>query len=115
MKLNPLHLKIAGLLEGRLFRIPEYQRAYSWTSRQRKDLFGDIEEAFRSGREHFMATLVALAKEKETRLLGVDEFKTVELVDGQQRVTTLIILMKAIEKALDKDDVTQAKVRRELG
>ena len=115
MKLNPLHVKIAGLLEGRLFRIPEYQRAYSWTTRQRKDLFGDIEEAFRSGREHFMATLVALAKEKETRLIGVDEFKTVELVDGQQRVTTLIILMKAIEKALDKDDVTQAKVRRELG
>lgn len=114
MKLNPLHVKIAGLFEGRLFRIPEYQRAYSWTTRQRTDLFGDIEEAFRSGREHFMATLVALAKEKETRLIGVDEFKTVELVDGQQRVTTLIILMKAIEKALNEDDAAQAKVRREL-
>lgn len=115
MKLNPLHLKLAGLLEGRLFRIPEYQRAYSWTSRQRTDLFNDIEEAFRSGREHFMATLVALAKEKETRLIGVDEFKTVELVDGQQRITTLIILMKAIEKALRQDDAAQAKVRREVG
>lgn len=114
MKLNPLHVKIAGLFEGRLFRIPEYQRAYSWTTRQRKDLFGDIEEAFRSGREHFMATLVALDKERETRLIGVDEFKTVELVDGQQRVTTLIILMKAVEKALSKDDAAQAKVGREL-
>ncbi|TBW12821.1 DUF262 domain-containing protein [Azotobacter chroococcum subsp. isscasi] len=115
MKFNPLHLKVAGLLEGRLFRIPEYQRAYSWTTRQRTDLFNDIEEAFRSGREHFMATLVALAKEKETRLIGVDEFKTVELIDGQQRVTTLIILIKAIEKALSEDDVAQAKVRREVG
>ncbi|WP_028695062.1 DUF262 domain-containing protein [Pseudomonas cremoricolorata] len=114
MKLNPLHLKIAGLLEGRLFRIPEYQRAYSWKSRQRNDLFGDIEEAFRSGQEHFMATLVALAKDTETCLIGVDEFKTVELVDGQQRITTLIILMKAIEQALDINDTAQAKVRREL-
>lgn len=113
MQLNPLHLKISGLLDGRLFRIPEYQRAYSWTSRQRNDLFGDIEEAFRSGREHFMATLVALAR--ETREIGVDEFKTVELVDGQQRVTTLIILMKAIEKALSLGDSTQEKVKREVG
>ncbi len=115
MKLNPLHLKISSLLEGRLFRIPEYQRAYSWTTRQRMDLFSDIEEAFRSGREHFMATLVALAKEKETRIIGIDEFKTVEIVDGQQRVTTLIILMKAIEKTLSQDNAAQAKVRREVG
>ncbi|HEQ0128737.1 TPA: DUF262 domain-containing protein [Pseudomonas aeruginosa] len=113
MQLNPLHLKISSLLDGRLFRIPEYQRAYSWTSRQRNDLFGDIEEAFRSGREHFMATLVALAR--ETREIGVDEFKTVELVDGQQRVTTLVILLKAIEKTLDEADSLQQKVKRELG
>lgn len=113
MQLNPLHLKIAALLERRLFRIPEYQRAYSWRTRQREDLFGDIEEAHRSNNEHFMATLVALAV--DTREIGVDEFKTVELVDGQQRLTTLIILFKSIEKALNPANSKEAKVKLELG
>ena len=70
MQLNPLHVSVAKLLDGRLFRIPGYQRAYSWQPRQRADLFRDIEEAHRSGREHFMATVVALAREK--RMIAAD-------------------------------------------
>ncbi|MBX9936378.1 MAG: DUF262 domain-containing protein, partial [Burkholderiaceae bacterium] len=112
MKLNPQHIKISALLEGRLFRIPKYQRAYSWHKQQRNDLFSDIEEANRSGRDHFMATLVAL--EKETREIETNEFKTVELVDGQQRVTTLVILLKAIEKALNPSNPTEQKVKNEI-
>lgn len=111
MQLNPLHLKVAALLQGRLFRIPEYQRAYSWGTRQRIDLFDDIKEVSRSGREHFMATVVALAR--DTRAIGADEYRTVELVDGQQRITTLIILLKAIEKSLSVEDPVQEKVKRE--
>ncbi|MBA6125309.1 DUF262 domain-containing protein [Pseudomonas fulva] len=57
MQLNPLHLSVAKLFEGRLFRIPDYQRAYSWQKRQRDDLLGDLEEAHRSAMEHFMATV----------------------------------------------------------
>lgn len=112
MQLNPLHVKVAALLQGRLFRIPEYQRAYSWGTRQRADLFNDILEAHRSGREHFMATVVALAR--ETRTIGADEYRTAELVDGQQRITTIIVLLKAIEKALTVDDAAQEKVKREI-
>jgi len=112
MQLNPLHVSVAKLLDGRLFRIPGYQRAYSWQTRQRADLFKDIEEAHRSGREHFMATVVALAREK--RIIAADELQTVELVDGQQRVTTLVILLKAIEKALGEDDVAERKSKRDL-
>ncbi len=112
MQLNPMHLKVAGLLGNRLFRIPDYQRAYAWGKQQRNDLFHDIEEVRKSDREHFMATVVALAR--ETRTIGADEFRTVELVDGQQRITTLIILIKAIEKALLSDGSTEAKLKREL-
>ncbi|XLY87435.1 DUF262 domain-containing protein [Ectopseudomonas mendocina] len=112
MQLNPRHLKVSKLLEGRLFRIPEYQRAYSWQSRQRSDLFNDIKEAHRSGREHFMATLVALAK--DTREINADEFSVVELVDGQQRTTTLIMLLKAIEKNLDLSISDEAEIKRGL-
>ncbi len=112
MQLNPLHVSVAKLLDGRLFRIPGYQRAYSWQPRQRADLFRDIEEAHRSGREHFMATVVALAREK--RMIAADELQTVELVDGQQRVTSLVILLKAIEKALGDEEPSERKSKRDL-
>lgn len=112
MRLNPQHLTVAKLLQGRLFRIPEYQRAYSWQKRQREDLFEDIREVHRSGRDHFMATVVGLAR--DTRLIDADEFSVVELVDGQQRVTTLVILLKAIEKALNPADASEGKIHADL-
>jgi len=112
MQLNPMHLKMSALLTGRLFRIPEYQRAYAWGPRQRSDLFRDILDAKRSGREHFMATIVALSR--DACIIGADEFRTVEVVDGQQRVTTIVILLKAIEKAFNQEGQRQDKVGREL-
>jgi len=112
MQLNPQHLTVAKLLEGRLFRIPEYQRAYSWQTRQRKDLFKDIKEALRTDQDHFMATVVALAGQK--RIIAADEFQSVELVDGQQRMTTLIILLKAIEKAAKTEDAAETKIKNDL-
>jgi len=112
LQLNPMHLRVSALLIGRLFRIPEYQRAYAWGTRQRSDLFGDIKDVKRSGREHFMATIVALAR--DVRPVGADEFRVVEIVDGQQRLTTIVILMKSIEKALDGSEKTQSKIKREL-
>ncbi len=112
VNLSPMHLKISALLTGRLFRIPDYQRAYAWGSRQRSDLFADITGVKETGREHFMATVVALGKDK--RLIGADEFTTVEIVDGQQRITTLVILLKAIAKSLAAEDKTEAKIKREI-
>ncbi len=112
MRLNPQHFTVAKLMQSRLFRIPDYQRAYSWQKRQRADLFEDIREVHRTGRDHFMATVVGLAR--DTRSIDADEFSVVELVDGQQRITTLVILIKAIEKALDADDQSEGKVRDDL-
>ncbi|MDF3352114.1 DUF262 domain-containing protein [Sulfitobacter sp. KE34] len=112
MQLSPQHLTVAHLMQSRLFRIPDYQRAYSWGERQRSDLFEDIREASRSGRDHFMATVVALALEK--RLIDADEFNVVELVDGQQRLTTLVILFKAIEKAFNTDQKMGINIRNDL-
>lgn len=112
MRLNPQHFTVARLMQSRLFRIPDYQRAYSWQKRQRADLFEDIREVHRTGRDHFMATVVGLAR--DTRMIDADEFGVVELVDGQQRITTLVILIKAIEKALDEADQTEGKVREDL-
>jgi uncharacterized protein with ParB-like and HNH nuclease domain len=113
MDLNPRHLTLSALFAGRLFRIPEYQRAYAWESPQRTDLFRDIRDAFAHQQEHFMATVVSQARDR--RRIGADEFQAVDVVDGQQRLTTLVILFKAIERALDPNAQVQAKVKREIG
>ena len=112
--IHPQYLPLSKLLVGRLFRIPEYQRAYSWTSSERQDLFGDIEKVRTRGQDagHFMAAVVCLRRAKQT--LGTDEFHVLEVVDGQQRLTTLIILLNAIKLALKPKDKAEAKLAREL-
>ena len=112
--IHPQYLTLSKLLDGRLFCIPEYQRAYSWTSSERQDLFGDIEKVRDKGQDagHFMAAVVCLRREKQT--LGTDEFHVLEIVDGQQRLTTLIILLNTIKLALNRKDKAVAKLAREL-
>lgn len=112
MHMDPKHVTLNNLLLGRLFRIPDYQRAYAWGGKQRKDLFSDIEEVAQTGREHFMATVVCLARDK--RRIAADDFLTVDIVDGQQRLTTFVILLKSIERALDPDKAGEAKIKREI-
>lgn len=91
--IQPQYLTLAKLFDGRLFTIPEYQRAYSWTKHQRQDLFDDIEKTHDKGAEagHCMAAVVGLRRKKQ--ILGTDEFHVMEVVDGQQRLTTLIVLL----------------------
>ena len=59
-----------------------------------------------------MAAVVCLRREKQT--LGTDEFHVLEVVDGQQRLTTLIILLNTIKRALNRKDKAEAKLEREL-
>ena len=114
MDIQPKYLTFAELVSKRLFRIPEYQRAYSWKTKHREDLFEDISKLRTkpAGTTHFMATVVGLQRERETIL--TDEYTRLDIVDGQQRLTTLIILCKAIEKALGQTDKTEVVLRHEL-
>ncbi|MEK6278997.1 MAG: DUF262 domain-containing HNH endonuclease family protein [Acidobacteriota bacterium] len=112
--IQPQYLTLAKLLDGRLFTIPEYQRAYSWTKDQRSDLFGDISRTHAKGSDegHFMAAVVGLRRKSQT--LGTDEFHVMEVVDGQQRLTTLIILLKSIALNLNEKTKPEAKLMQEL-
>jgi hypothetical protein len=114
MRLQPVYDTLDELLQRRLFTIPDYQRAYSWNPKQRNDLFGDIMEILvrDDDRHHFMATIVCLKKPGKEEV-GTQEYRTLDVVDGQQRITTLIILLKAISKelhdggAIEKDEAAQ--------
>ena len=114
LDIQPRYLALGKLLDGRLFGVPEYQRAYSWTFREREDLFDDIKTVSSKGAQdsHFMATVVCLLRKKVQ--LGTDVYDQLDVVDGQQRLTTLIILLNSIKLSLDKEDRRQARVYREL-
>lgn len=114
MQIQPIYLSMSTLLSGRLFRIPEYQRAYSWQSKQRGDLFGDLQKLADAGpnSEHFMAAIVGLRRKKIR--IQADQFVLVEVVDGQQRLTTIAILLKALSKELDRTNAVQSRLAEEL-
>ena len=116
MKIAPQYLTLHQLLTNQLFRIPQYQRSYSWGTRQRRDLFEDIRLSYapENSTDHFMATVVALARDR-VRIAGIaSEHLRVDIVDGQQRITTLILLLKAITKSLDTSESTQKNLCDEI-
>jgi hypothetical protein len=77
-------------------------------------LFGDIETTYSKGPDegHFMAAIVCLRRRKQ--MLGTDEYFVLEVVDGQQRLTTLILLLNAIRLELNEKAKPEAKLVDEL-
>lgn len=112
--IQPKYHRLIELLEGRLFRIPSYQRSYSWETRQRQDLFEDITKTFRKDTYHFMATIVCLKRHDEMRKVGSKELFVYDIVDGQQRITTLIALLKAISAELKKGSKEEIEESTEI-
>ncbi len=60
LMIEPKYYTLNTLFADRVFRIPRYQRFYSWQKKQREDLFNDILQLAEKGedRHHFMATIV---------------------------------------------------------
>ena len=81
---------ISELFDGRkIFNIPKYQRAYAWEEKQLKDFVEDIENQ-NPDKDYFFGTI--LLQEQQRR----ERFEMIDIVDGQQRITTLIIFMKLL-------------------
>ena len=114
LDIQPKYVTLDDLLYGRLFRIPSYQRNYSWEKKHREDLFNDILYTWNNGETklHFMSTIVGLYREKIT--ISTKAHDVIEIVDGQQRLTTLIILLKAIEKSLNTTKRFEHQIKKEL-
>lgn len=82
--------RISELFDGRkIFNIPKYQRAYAWEEKQLKDFVEDIENQ-NPNKNYFFGTILLQVKEKN------NGFDLIDIVDGQQRITTLIIFMNLL-------------------
>lgn len=77
---------------GGKYIIPKFQRDYSWESDQWDDLWQDIENMFSEKGEHYMGYLV----------LQTAKGKDYMIIDGQQRFTTITMIILAAIKAIQK-------------
>jgi hypothetical protein len=97
MKVSQEPNKISDILKDKTFTVPLYQREYSWNLEQVSDLYYDIYDSEDDG--HFLGSLL---------LFQTDNLKKMEIVDGQQRMTTLFLLLFSILKSLNGSDKTKA-------
>lgn len=92
--------KLHELFSGKLFSIPDYQRAFSWDTRQVNELLEDI-SLIVGDQVHYTGTII-LHRQSE-RVFYSDsgvQLVTYDVVDGQQRLTTLVILLDRIRRIL---------------
>jgi len=82
--------------------IPVFQRDYAWTKDQCEKLFEDIVMAYKLDRLHFCGSFVYAPLQSKNH---IDYFI---IIDGQQRFTTLYILLKALSDSAKKDDDKEA-------
>lgn len=94
---------LSQIFNKRIFRIPDYQRGYAWQGQQLRDFWEDIVN-LQSDRYHYTG-LLSLKKlnREESRKLGNDDswlldsgFDAYYIVDGQQRLTTFVIMLNEI-------------------
>jgi len=85
-------------LKGMRFRIPSYQRGYRWERLQVVQLLDDIAESDEKSPYYLQPVVVAPANTELLEQLPADEKFDYDLIDGQQRLTTLLLVLKAFSK-----------------
>lgn len=92
---------IEELFSGRLFVVPDYQRGYAWESRQWDEFIEDI-ELLPSGKDHFTGTIVLHEGSLPPRIdESGKQYAYFNIVDGQQRLTTIVLLLGAIRREME--------------
>lgn len=89
-------IKIKDFFNGRFFEIPKYQRGFAWEVQNIRELFDDIIESIESNSNHYIGTIVLSKAEEDDEKFYV--------VDGQQRITTITLIISALIKKLSQND-----------
>ncbi|MBI6871082.1 DUF262 domain-containing protein, partial [Pseudomonas viridiflava] len=107
MNINPVHAAVGDLFGDKtVFSVPKYQRGYAWDSDSIQDFISDVDLCYRSrvsgkDREHFLGGILSIKSDVD----GVANAVHYQLVDGQQRITTIVLfgyaLMNVLSDLLD--------------
>ncbi|GHP55875.1 hypothetical protein JP0044_14110 [Helicobacter pylori] len=92
-------LDLDGVIEKGVFEIPSYQRGYAWQMRHLKDFWNDLEHVSKLGDKfHYMHSLTLRELENDF------ENSAFEIIDGQQRLATSLILLGLLAKTTQNKD-----------
>ncbi|PSV56680.1 DUF262 domain-containing protein [Photobacterium sp. GB-3] len=101
---------ISKIFSERLLRIPDYQRGYAWQDRHLKDYWNDLIQ-LEQGKNHYVGVLTLETVKDETYsgwkddlwIISSKNYEPYFIVDGQQRLTTSIILIQSILEVIGDD------------
>ncbi len=101
------HTTVLGLFDSakKHFVIPVYQRAYSWEENQWKIFLTDLREQIASDNNYFYGNLLLEIIERDVKY---------EIIDGQQRLTTLVIFFRAMLDVLKKRSAANVEAKTEI-
>ncbi len=98
-------LSLQELFNDRIFRVPKYQRGYAWERQQIEEFLDDL-ALLDSFRQHYTGTVVLHQPADPVRRMDDEgqNFIETDVVDGQQRLTTIVLLLNELSKALGELD-----------
>lgn len=106
-------LSLSEIFNNKIFRIPDFQRGYSWEERQLEDFWEDIQN-LSPNKIHYIG-LLTVEPIKKDEIINIEKWKddlwllkkgmsAYYVIDGQQRLTTLIILLHEILRTFKDDE-----------
>ena len=122
-------IRIGKLFSDEYFAVPDYQRDYEWTNAQIYTLLDDIMTIAmeQSSENHFFGAIVTIPYKEwngQSKSIDFNDYnnfdinKVKHVVDGQQRLTTFSVLIKALMDVIledeDLDDVSKDQLKRQL-
>ena len=101
--MNDQLMTLSKIFTERIFRIPDYQRGYAWTEKEVSDFWNDLCR-LNNNSNHYVGVLTLEPVKEEVYKSWIDDLWLIEskkyspyyVVDGQQRLTTSILLIKSI-------------------
>lgn len=103
---------LSKIFSEAIFRIPDYQRGYSWETKHLKDFWSDIEQ-LPDGKSHYTGVLTLepvdpnnyKTWEDDVWIIESKHYSPMYIVDGQQRLTTAVILLQCILQSVDDGEL----------
>lgn len=98
MELKP----ISHFYNKRIYVVPPYQRGYSWEEKQIHDLLNDLKHAIQLDSDHYTGT-ITIHNQGSPERIGLSQYELFHIVDGQQRFTTITLILSYLINTIKKD------------
>lgn len=110
MDFNSKQIVLQTFLTDRIYKVPRYQREYSWSKQQLEDFYSDIvsnikkeKEGSYKTQEYFFGTVILVGNMEKPN-------EPIEIIDGQQRITTITIFLSVLSDILYSYDDNLSKL-----